>query len=117
MGIHSMESVSVVSKSVPWLICFPSLTGLETVQITIPSTRSAGNKTCLLMSRIRCFTLPFHSNELRVSRSNWDSHSCFLLCTLAELLSGSNVAKALFASAATTVIPQGNTQLFKFGFS
>ena len=68
------EHSSVVSKSVPPLICVSSYhRDLRRFKACILSTRAVNNKTCLLINTTRCFTLPFHSTESRVSRSNWNS--------------------------------------------
>lgn len=70
-GIHSMES-AVVSESVPSLICVsPNHRGLRQFKISNLSTGSGSNKTCLLINTTSCFTLPLHSTEIRISRSNW----------------------------------------------
>lgn len=64
MGGHSLdgECSSVVSKSVPLLICVsPYHWDLGQFKTAIFSTRSISNKTCLL---IRTGCLPFNSTEV-----------------------------------------------------
>lgn len=57
MGIQSMESTDVVSKSVPSVI-HVSL-DLRQFITGLPSTRSGSDKTCLIINTNKCFTLPF----------------------------------------------------------
>lgn len=50
------------------------------------STSSVSKTSCLCINTTRCFPQPCQSNEIGVSRSNWDSCGCSLLWTVASLL-------------------------------
>ena len=74
-GAHS----GVVSQSVTPFICvFSYHQDLRRFKTGILSTKPA-----YLWAQLAVFTLPFHSTEIRVSRSNWDSYSCSLLWAVA----------------------------------
>ena len=62
-------------KSVPLLVRVPPHHRFKT---GILSTRTVGNKTCRLFNATKCFPLPFHSSEICVATSNWDSYIIFL---------------------------------------
>lgn len=47
---------------------------------------------------VQCFTLPFHSTDIRLSRSDWDSDSCLLLWPVAMAVSRSRVAHAVLVT-------------------
>lgn len=66
------------------------------------STQSVSNKICLLSTTTGCFTLPFYSTEIRVSRSDQDSYVCSLFWTVARLL------------AVAMLLPQGNARRGEF---
>lgn len=90
-----MES-AVVSESVPSLICVsPNHRGLRQFKISNLSTGSGSNKTWLLINTTSCFTLPFHSTEIRISRSNWGT---VFLCFGQWPGCYSHVAKAISAT-------------------
>lgn len=82
------------------LICFLSQTRLVMAQTYILSTRSVSNKSCPLINKTGCVTLPFHSTKIRTSGSNWDSYGCFYIWIVAKIL-------PVFVTAALPVIPQG----------
>ena len=72
-GGHPLDggSAGVVSESVPLLICVSSY--MRRLKTGILSTRTASNKTHLIINTTGCFTLPCHGTGIRVSRSNCDS--------------------------------------------
>ena len=74
---HSLdgEHCSVVSKSVPTLICVSS----HHQVLTFFNNQHSFYKTCLFTNTICCLTLTFHSTKIAISRLNCDSQGCFLL--------------------------------------
>lgn len=61
-------------KSVPLLVRVPPHHRFKT---GILSTRSVSNKTCRFINTTKCFPLHFHSSEICVDTSNWDSYIVF----------------------------------------
>lgn len=52
----------------------------------------------------------FHGAEIWISRSNWDTNSCFFALDVSQTAIGRHVANAVFAAEAPTEIPPGNTK-------
>lgn len=66
-GVDSVGSAQELRHSLlPHWYVFLIPPGHEKVQ----NQHSSSDNTCLLINKIWCFTLPFHRNEIRASRSN-----------------------------------------------
>lgn len=74
----------------------------------VPSSRQVSNKTCLLVNTSRCFTLLFHSVEIKVSRQKRLWWSFDLDSNQASI--SSYFANVVFAIVAITITPQGNAR-------
>lgn len=106
MAIHSVEKALVLCQNL-----FPHCVSLHhcvsrRLKTSTLSTRSLRDKICPLMDATGCFTLLFHSTEIRISRPNWDSYSRFLLWIGARLL-----VVAMLLTLLLTEKPQGKTRI------